>query len=121
MDMAEKTIKETNTQQQNQMKTKRKTHINSTKAYYEIADKLPSSRREVFVALLQAYDAQTDRGIKDILRLQDMNQVRPRVTELIKQGLVEEVGSEICFVTGKRVRLVTTPFSHCYSKYKGGN
>lgn len=102
------------------MKKKKNIHPNSTRAYHEIADQLPKMQRFIYKALLSAYYPQTDRRVKAICRADDMNNVRPRITELIRKGLVEEVGTEICPVTGKRVRLVTTPYSAMYEKYKKG-
>lgn len=99
---------------------KKKIHRHSTKAYHEIADSLPKMQRYIYKILLNAYDAQTDRNVKEISRCNDMNNVRPRITELIRKGLVEEVGSVKCEVTGKKVRLVTTPHSVNYLKYKKG-
>lgn len=58
---------------------------------------------------------QTDRMILDGLNLEfdaklpDMNCVRPRVTELIKKGLLWELGSTRCAVTNKTVRIVAIP------------
>ena len=92
--------------------SKRKIHANSSKAWHEIADSLGKWQKYIFEALRNAYDPQTDRDVKAITRADDMNQVRPRITELIKQGLVIEVGTTTCKHTGKTVRLVTTPWSH---------
>ncbi len=50
--------------------------------------------------------ARTDRMIKNEMNFPDMNNVRPRITELISGGFIEEVGSHKCSITGKRVRLV---------------
>ena len=47
----------------------------------------------------------TDREIKEELFLQDMNCVRPRITELVKDGLLLEVGSKKDKVTGRTVRV----------------
>lgn len=99
---------------------KKQIHRNSTRAYHELADTLPKMQGYIYRALLGAYDAQSDRNVKDICRTDDMNNVRPRITELIRKGLVEEVGSKKCEVTGKTVRIVTTPHSANYSKYKKG-
>jgi hypothetical protein len=48
----------------------------------------------------------TDRDILGALGLFDMNSVRPRITELIKCGKLEECGSMRDPATNKRVRLV---------------
>jgi hypothetical protein len=48
----------------------------------------------------------TDRKIMEILGLPDRNCVAPRITEMVNQGILYEVGSTIDHVTGKTVRLV---------------
>ncbi len=48
----------------------------------------------------------TDREIKDGIGLDDMNSVRPRITELIRDGWAVECGRARCHVTGQTVRLV---------------
>jgi hypothetical protein len=48
----------------------------------------------------------TDREAMDFLYFKDMNSVRPRITELIKSGKLEECGSMLDPATNKRVRLV---------------
>ncbi len=48
----------------------------------------------------------SDRQVMEALHFSDMNSVRPRITELIKSGQLEECGSVIDPSTGKRVRLV---------------
>jgi len=47
----------------------------------------------------------TDRAIAAALGFNEMNAVRPRITELINSGILEESGTTICPVTKKRVRL----------------
>jgi hypothetical protein len=41
------------------------------------------------------------------LRFTETNQVRPRITELVKRKLLHEVGRKKCDTTGKTVRLVS--------------
>ena len=48
----------------------------------------------------------TDREIKEELELDDRNMVRPRVTQMKKDGILYECGSIRCHRTGKTVRLV---------------
>ncbi len=48
----------------------------------------------------------TDREIKEKMGLSDMNSVRPRITELIKSGHLEETDNTKCPVTNKTVRKV---------------
>ena len=51
----------------------------------------------------------TDRQVRDRLQLREMNEVRPRITELIKMDppRLREVGKVVDDETGKTVRLVT--------------
>jgi hypothetical protein len=48
----------------------------------------------------------TDRAIAQRLNFGDMNCVRPRITELINAGWIEECGNVRCVITGKQVRMV---------------
>ena len=48
----------------------------------------------------------TDRQIKDALGFDDMNAVRPRITELIKANYLEEFDSISDPVTGRKARRV---------------
>ena len=64
------------------------------------------SKREL--EILQAFEhigQATDRAILDWCNYTDMNAVRPRITELISSGLLEERGSTICPVTHKSVSI----------------
>jgi len=79
-------------------------HSNSMKAYVEL-ENLYSRCRKVVMAL-EDLGVATDRKIKDHLKLPDMNNVRPRVTELIKLGIVIEDGEDICQETNRSVRLI---------------
>jgi hypothetical protein len=80
-------------------------HENSKKALEEEKDKL-SKRCKAVVFACDMLGVATDRQIKDYLNLPDMNGVRPRVTELIKLGLLREHDSVKCDVTDKTVRRV---------------
>lgn len=48
----------------------------------------------------------TDRQIKERMGFADMNNVRPRINDLIKLGLVQKYGNQIDKTTNKRVRVV---------------
>ncbi len=67
-----------------------------------------SKRAQAIQECLQGYDRHglTDRQIMEALNLPERNCVAPRVTEMVKAGILEEVGSTIDRLTGKRVRLV---------------
>ncbi len=56
----------------------------------------------------------TDRDIMHRLGKVDPNSVRPRVTELVKVGALEEVGTQIDAETGKTVRVVDLPRSELF-------
>lgn len=80
-------------------------HENSVKSYQEL--KPLSKRCKAVVGALGDLGVATDRRIKDHLGFPDMNNVRPRVNELIKMGIVMEHHQELCDVTNKTVRAVT--------------
>lgn len=80
-------------------------HANSLRAYASEGIKLSRRASEVLGTIMQM-GSTTDRMIKDRLGYRDMNSVRPRISELIKNGLVEECGNMRDNVTGKTVRIV---------------
>jgi len=82
-------------------------HQNSLFAYCEEKQVLGERAQSILVKL-QAWapNAATDRQITQAMGFSDLNCVRPRLTELIKRGLVEECGNTKCEITGKTVRLV---------------
>jgi len=94
-------------QQLNLFTRQQNVHSNSRKCYAEERPKL-GKRAEEIVKVWERYDVTTltDRDIMEMLYFKDMNSVRPRITELIKAGLLRECGSTIDSVTGKKVRLV---------------
>ena len=80
-------------------------HENSVEAFMGEKFRLDRRCSEVLGAIMQLGSA-TDRMVKDFLNYEDMNTVRPRITELKKLGLVYEAGKAKCAKTGKRVRVV---------------
>jgi hypothetical protein len=84
-------------------------HRNSLSAYAVL------KKTDRYEAIMKAYESikspLTDRDVKEILGFPDMNNVRPRITELIDQGKLKEVGTELDLVTNTRVRICrpTTP------------
>lgn len=78
-------------------------HRNSVSAFLG----LDLSKREALVlsAFVLAQVPLTDRACMERLGFTDPNACRPRITELCEQGLLEEVGSTDCPITGKRVRI----------------
>ena len=59
----------------------------------------------VLIYLSASQDPRTDREVATALGFDDLNAVRPRITELLELGLVVETGSIVCPVTGKTVRM----------------
>ncbi len=87
-------------------------HANSLSAHQEERSAGRLSKRSVaIVEVLAGYrpitDSQlTDRQVMEQLGFTDMNSVRPRISELIRSGQLEECGSVRDPETGKNVRLV---------------
>jgi hypothetical protein len=83
----------------------KKIHKNSRESYKTFSQ---LSQRQQLILDLLAHQVVplTDREIKRKLGLYDMNQVRPRVTELLRTDHIMEVDSVQCQVTGKKVRRV---------------
>lgn len=80
-------------------------HINSRKAYNESVDKLNKRARRIF-AFMQGKPPMTDRQIMTGMCFCEPNAVRPRITEMIKAGLMREACSTKCDITKKTVRKV---------------
>lgn len=78
-------------------------HPNSLSAYRS-TDFTP--RQQEVMDMLRSMGGATDRQIALALRRSDMNYVRPRVTELIFDNWVVEVGHTKDAMTGKTVRIV---------------
>lgn len=83
-------------------------HFNSMEALHIAGAKLTGRRAMVWKAL-RLNRPMTDREVMQHLGFSDMNTVRPRVTELIERGLLEERGVKTCDVTGMKVRVVGVP------------
>jgi hypothetical protein len=64
--------------------------------------------------ILDAYNKSssplTDRQVMRLCHYDDMNAIRPRITELIDDGVLMEVGTTTDETTGKRVRLVARSY-----------
>ena len=84
-------------------------HANSHKSYESIIDGLSGRHKKIWDAFASGGPApgplMTDRQVKNILGLEDMNSVRPRITEMVKKGVLTEESSTKCPVTGKTVRV----------------
>jgi len=81
-------------------------HINSLTAYREEGERLSGRKALIYELLSETNTAMTDREVMLKLGYSDPNAVRPRITELIKRGLIEEFGSKVCVSTRKTVRRV---------------
>lgn len=80
-------------------------HKNSIKTYHEERPRLSLRCGNILSVMMDGVE-RTDRQIKDLLGLPDMNNVRPRITELLDQDFLIETGVKKCEVTQKSVRLV---------------
>ena len=78
-------------------------HRNSIEAYEELRNSL-NHRQDQILALIERKPHSTDREILANYGGIEMNQVRPRITELIEKKLVKETGSKKCLVTKRKVR-----------------
>lgn len=81
-------------------------HVNSLRSFSESQDCLGRRARECYGVLAQSLRPMTDREVMRALGYQDMNAVRPRLTELLDDLWLEEVGTTEDELTGKQVRLL---------------
>jgi len=81
-------------------------HDNSREAFHEEHDKL-GRRAQAVLDWVKAHGPCTDRDVMRGLGFTDGNAVKPRISELVQRGLLEELHTKaICPITHKRVRLV---------------
>lgn len=81
-------------------------HHNSVTAYHTEKPKL-SKRAEAVLAWITTVGPRTDREVAYGMGYgENLNAVRPRITELLDAGRLIEVGDVKCPVTGKTVRRV---------------
>jgi hypothetical protein len=84
-------------------------HPNSIEAYHSQEAKL-SARAEAVLAWIRFHGRATDRQVAYGMGFgENLNAVRPRITELIDAGLLRETHNVRCHVTGKTVRVVDLP------------
>jgi predicted transcriptional regulator len=81
-------------------------HENSINCYYQERPKLSKRAKHIHNFFCEKQGLYTDRQVQVEMGFLEPNNVRPRITELIKSGLLEEVGKVKCNVTGKNVRIV---------------
>lgn len=86
---------------------RRNMHVNSLNAYFEGQTEHFSKREQQVLDQVRALRSATDRDVMVSLNFTDPNTVRPRISELIKEGLLVEVGFSEDVITGKTVRLVS--------------
>lgn len=80
-------------------------HANSLAAYRAEAKRI-SLRAAAVLIWLREHGRATDREVMRGMGFSDPNKVRPRITELVDAGLLEEVDTKIDPETRKRVRIV---------------
>jgi hypothetical protein len=81
-------------------------HNNSLVCYDQEKAKLGARSKKILEWMEGWEHPASDRTIKSRMGYEEVNNVQPRITELIKAGLVKEVGKIKCSTTGKTVRLV---------------
>lgn len=86
------------------------THSRESFESFQAEGKLSMRQAAILQWLMANPKAFTDREIAAGMGFFDMNAVRPRITELIQQGILEECDSVRCPVTGKSVRRVRPVF-----------
>lgn len=89
---------------------RRDMHENSLQAYRENRLGIFNHREIEVLHALEVLGVATDREIMVKLGKTDPNYVRPRVTELVKAGVLEEVGTVEDSVSGHQVRKVRIAF-----------
>jgi len=91
----------------------RNDHPNSKESYQQKkVEDLVGLHMLIYLVYRQNRSPLTDRQVKGKLDLDDMNNVRPRITELIDDRLLRDVGSTRDEKTGRTVRLVTVNYCH---------
>ncbi len=82
-------------------------HQNTINSYIEEMPNMSKRAKHIYDFLLETSGTYTDRQVMEQLGYSEMNQVRPRITELIRAKRLFEVGSTRCERTNKRVRLIS--------------
>jgi hypothetical protein len=77
-------------------------HDNSLTAFHSLNRE---HRREFVLKAYKACGSLTDREVKEYLGLEDMDEVRPRISEMIKIGILVECGERIDLKTRRPVRI----------------
>jgi len=79
------------------------THANSAQSFHTLNRE---QRRDAVKRVYEVHGSLTDREVAMRLGYSDLNCVRPRITEMISDGVLVECGAKVDMVSGKRVRLV---------------
>lgn len=85
-------------------------HSHSLSAYRAGGVSIGQRAQDVLAAI-HRLGAATDREVMIALKFTDMNAVRPRITDLIKAGRLEESGSCEDTLTGRQVRVIRIPMA----------
>jgi hypothetical protein len=93
-------------------------HENSTKSYEEqkASGSVESWRRRVYEAFRSSEHPRTDRSIMEQFKVTDANLVRPEITRLIRDRILQEEGKTKCMWTGKTVRTCVTTGNPYFEK-----
>lgn len=78
---------------------------NSLEAYFSILNDMPKRRAIIFRSIAY-YGPSTDRMIMKRLGYSELNSVRPRITEMINDNVLIQIGSQVDAWTNRTVRIV---------------
>jgi predicted transcriptional regulator len=87
-------------------------HRNSVRAHREERKTLGKRAAQILDFLRRDCGHYTDRELTAKLGYTDRMMVQPRVSDLIRDGHLQEIGSTRCRTTGKTVRLVAAVRGH---------
>jgi len=85
---------------------RRAQHTNSLASYHEGKTQSFTRRAQEILGVIARLGPVTDRAVRDALGFPDMNAVRPRITELIEDGVLAEHGTMLDPTTNRNVRVV---------------
>lgn len=86
----------------------RRTHPNSRKAHAEEGPRL-SKRAAAILANVREHGPGSDKAIAARMWFSHRSAVQPRISDLVKMGLLVECGEQVDSETGKTVRVVGVP------------
>ena len=94
-------------------------HENSLGTYRQEGLKLSDRARQIYQFMIGQHEALTDRQVQAAMGFAERGHVQPRISDLVKVGLLVEVDKVNCSVTGKPVRRVLCAV-HVYKEEAGG-